>query len=138
MKGEQFRFYHLSASKILIREVAFGEMDLTSGVAFGEMDLTSGVAFGEMDLISGVAFGEMDFVRFEGICDIMKAYDITFSLGDGLRPGCIADANVAAQFGELETLGELTKIAWKHDVQTFIGVKHYDDLSEKVSETDLI
>jgi phosphomethylpyrimidine synthase len=50
----------------------------------------------------------------------MKAYDVTFSLGDGLRPGCIADANDAAQFGELETLGELTKIAWKHDVQTFI------------------
>ena len=50
----------------------------------------------------------------------MKTYDVTFSLGDGLRPGCIADANDAAQFGELETLGELTKIAWKHDVQTFI------------------
>ena len=50
----------------------------------------------------------------------MKAYDVTFSLGDGLRPGCIADANDEAQYGELETLGELTKIAWKHDVQTFI------------------
>ncbi|CAC9623082.1 Phosphomethylpyrimidine synthase ThiC (EC 4.1.99.17) [uncultured Gammaproteobacteria bacterium] len=60
------------------------------------------------------------YTHFEEICDIMKAYDITFSLGDGLRPGCIADANDAAQFGELETLGELTKIAWKHDVQTFI------------------
>jgi phosphomethylpyrimidine synthase len=46
--------------------------------------------------------------------------DLAFSLGDGLRPGCIADANDAAQFGELETLGELTKIAWKYDVQTFI------------------
>ena len=60
------------------------------------------------------------YVHFEEICEIMKQYDITFSLGDGLRPGCIADANDAAQFGELETLGELTKIAWKHDVQTFI------------------
>jgi phosphomethylpyrimidine synthase len=50
----------------------------------------------------------------------MKSYDVSFSLGDGLRPGSIADANDAAQFGELETLGELTKIAWKHDVQTMI------------------
>lgn len=60
------------------------------------------------------------YTHFEEICDIMKAYDVAFSLGDGLRPGCIADANDAAQFGELETLGELTKIAWKHDVQTII------------------
>ena len=60
------------------------------------------------------------YTHFEEICEIMKAYDVTFSLGDGLRPGCIADANDAAQFGELETLGELTKIAWKHDVQTMI------------------
>ncbi len=60
------------------------------------------------------------YTHFEEICEIMKAYDITFSLGDGLRPGCIADANDEAQFGELETLGKLTKIAWKHDVQTFI------------------
>jgi phosphomethylpyrimidine synthase len=60
------------------------------------------------------------YEHFEDICDIMKAYDVAFSLGDGLRPGCIADANDAAQFGELETLGELTKIAWKHNVQTMI------------------
>ncbi|HRD73312.1 MAG TPA: phosphomethylpyrimidine synthase ThiC [Aquimonas sp.] len=60
------------------------------------------------------------YTRFEEICEIMKAYDVAFSLGDGLRPGSIADANDAAQFGELETLGELTKIAWKHDVQTMI------------------
>jgi phosphomethylpyrimidine synthase len=60
------------------------------------------------------------YTHFEEICEIMKAYDVTFSLGDGLRPGCIADANDAAQFGELETLGELTKIAWKHDIQTII------------------
>jgi phosphomethylpyrimidine synthase len=60
------------------------------------------------------------YTHFEDICEIMKAYDVSFSLGDGLRPGCIADANDAAQFGELETLGELTKIAWKHDVQTII------------------
>ena len=60
------------------------------------------------------------YTRFEEICEIMKAYDIAFSLGDGLRPGCTADANDAAQFGELETLGELTEIAWKHDVQVMI------------------
>jgi len=60
------------------------------------------------------------YTHFEDICEIMKAYDVAFSLGDGLRPGCIADANDAAQFSELETLGELTKIAWKHNVQTII------------------
>ncbi|MEY3786973.1 MAG: hypothetical protein RLZ75_1180 [Pseudomonadota bacterium] len=60
------------------------------------------------------------YTHFEEICEIMKAYDISFSLGDGLRPGSIYDANDEAQFGELETLGELTKIAWKHDVQTMI------------------
>ncbi len=60
------------------------------------------------------------YTHFEEICAIMKTYDVTFSLGDGLRPGSIADANDEAQFGELETLGELTKIAWKHDVQCFI------------------
>jgi len=60
------------------------------------------------------------YTHFEDICDIMKAYDVSFSLGDGLRPGAIADANDEAQFGELHTLGELTKSAWKHDVQTMI------------------
>lgn len=60
------------------------------------------------------------YTHFEEICEIMKAYDVAFSLGDGLRPGCLADANDEAQFAELETLGELTKIAWKHDVQTMI------------------
>ncbi|HVZ72447.1 MAG TPA: phosphomethylpyrimidine synthase ThiC [Polyangia bacterium] len=60
------------------------------------------------------------YTHFEEICAVMKKYDVSFSLGDGLRPGCIADANDAAQFGELETLGELTKIAWKHDVQVMI------------------
>jgi len=60
------------------------------------------------------------YTHFEEICEIMKAYDVAFSLGDGLRPGSIADANDAAQFAELETLGELTKIAWKHDIQTMI------------------
>ncbi|KRG72820.1 thiamine biosynthesis protein ThiC [Stenotrophomonas chelatiphaga] len=58
--------------------------------------------------------------HFDDICEIMKAYDVTFSLGDGLRPGCIADANDAAQFAELETLGELTKVAWQHDVQVMV------------------
>jgi len=60
------------------------------------------------------------YTHFEDICEIMKAYDVSFSLGDGLRPGSIADANDKAQFAELETLGELTQIAWKHDVQTMI------------------
>ena len=60
------------------------------------------------------------FTHFERICELMKRYDVSFSLGDGLRPGCIADANDAAQFAELETLGELTKIAWEHDVQVMI------------------
>src|SRR5712671_6749388 len=60
------------------------------------------------------------YTHFEEICEIMKAYDVSFSLGDGLRPGAIADANDAAQFGELQTLGELTKVAWTHDVQTMI------------------
>ena len=60
------------------------------------------------------------FTHFEEICQIMKAYDISFSLGDGLRPGCINDANDSAQLSELRTLGQLTKIAWKHDIQTMI------------------
>jgi len=60
------------------------------------------------------------YTRFDEICEIMKAYDVSFSLGDGLRPGSVADANDAAQFGELETLGELTRIAWEHDCQVMI------------------
>ncbi len=60
------------------------------------------------------------YTHFEEICDIMKTYDVAFSLGDGLRPGSIADANDEAQFAELETLGELTQIAWKHDVQVMV------------------
>ncbi len=60
------------------------------------------------------------YEHFEDICEIMRAYDVSFSLGDGLRPGSIADANDAAQFAELETLGELTQVAWKHGVQTMI------------------
>lgn len=60
------------------------------------------------------------YTHFEEICEIMKAYDVSFSLGDGLRPGSVYDANDEAQFAELKTLGELTKIAWKHDVQVMI------------------
>jgi phosphomethylpyrimidine synthase len=60
------------------------------------------------------------YTHFEEICEIMKAYDVSFSLGDGLRPGCQADANDEAQMAELRTLGELTQIAWKHDVQVMI------------------
>lgn len=60
------------------------------------------------------------YTGFERICEVMKKYDVTFSLGDGLRPGCLADANDEAQFGELRTLGQLTKIAWDHDIQVMI------------------
>jgi phosphomethylpyrimidine synthase len=60
------------------------------------------------------------YTHFADICEIMKAYDVSFSLGDGLRPGSVADANDAAQFAELETLGELTRVAWEHDVQVMI------------------
>ena len=60
------------------------------------------------------------YTHFEDICEIMRTYDVAFSLGDGLRPGCIADANDDAQFAELDALGELTKIAWEHDVQVII------------------
>ncbi|MCH9049010.1 MAG: phosphomethylpyrimidine synthase ThiC, partial [Proteobacteria bacterium] len=60
------------------------------------------------------------YTHFDEICEIMKAYDVSFSLGDGLRPGCVQDANDEAQFAELETLGELTRIAWEHDVQVMI------------------
>ncbi|OGX52053.1 MAG: phosphomethylpyrimidine synthase, partial [Omnitrophica WOR_2 bacterium RIFOXYA12_FULL_38_10] len=60
------------------------------------------------------------YTHFEEICDILKKYDVAFSLGDGFRPGCIADANDEAQFAELRTLGELTKVAWSHDIQTII------------------
>ncbi len=60
------------------------------------------------------------YTHFEEICEIMRAYDVAFSLGDGLRPGCLADANDEAQFAELDTLGELTKVAWAHDVQVMI------------------
>lgn len=60
------------------------------------------------------------YTHFEDICEIMKVYDVSFSLGDGLRPGSIADANDEAQFAELETLGEITRVAWEHDVQVMI------------------
>src|SRR3546814_3573651 len=63
------------------------------------------------------------YEHFEDICEIMKAYDVSFSLGDGLRPGSGYDANDEAQFAELKTLGELTQVAWKHDVQE-IGRAH--------------
>src|ERR1700757_4138489 len=74
---------------------------------------------------------------FDDICKIMKKYDVSFSLGDGLRPGCIADASDEAQFAELKTLGELTQIAWKHDVQVMIeGPGHIpiDKIKEQVEK----
>ncbi len=83
------------------------------------------------------------YTNFDEICEIMKAYDISFSLGDGLRPGSIADANDEAQFAELRTLGELTKKAWKHDVQVMIeGPGHVpmhmiqDNMSEQLKHCD--
>ena len=83
------------------------------------------------------------YTHFEDICEILKQYDVCFSLGDGLRPGSIADANDEAQFSELRTLGELTKIAWKHDVQAFIeGPGHVpmhmikDNMEEQLKHCD--
>ena len=81
------------------------------------------------------------YTEFERICELMKSYDISFSLGDGLRPGCIADANDAAQFAELKTLGKLTTLAWKHDVQVMIeGPGHVpmNKIQEKVKWIDWI
>lgn len=81
------------------------------------------------------------YTHFEDICEILKQYDVAFSLGDGLRPGSIADANDSAQFGELEVLGELAKVSWKHDVQVIIEgpghvpmnkIKENMDLQEKL------
>ncbi len=77
------------------------------------------------------------YERFEDICKIFKKYDVSFSLGDGLRPGCVADASDEAQFAELRTLGELTDIAWKHDVQVMIeGPGHVplDKIKEQVDK----
>jgi phosphomethylpyrimidine synthase len=72
------------------------------------------------------------YERFEEICDIMRAYDVSFSLGDGLRPGCIADANDRAQFAELETLGQLTKIAWARGCQVMIEGPGYDHITSGI------
>ena len=77
------------------------------------------------------------YTHFDRICELMGRYDVTFSLGDGLRPGCLADANDAAQFAELHALGELTKIAWDHDIQTIIeGPGHVpiDKIQENMDE----
>jgi phosphomethylpyrimidine synthase len=81
------------------------------------------------------------YTHFERICELMKEYDVSFSLGDGLRPGCVADANDEAQFAELATLGELTKIAWKHDVQVMVeGPGHVpiDKIAFNMTEQDRI
>ena len=77
------------------------------------------------------------YTHFDDICKIMAKYDVAFSLGDGLRPGCLADASDEAQFAELKTLGELTRIAWKHDVQVMIeGPGHVpiDKIKEQVDK----
>jgi len=83
------------------------------------------------------------YTHFDDICEIMKAYDVSFSLGDGLRPGSVADANDEAQFGELRTLGELTKRAWQHDVQVMIeGPGHvpmqmiHENMTEQLKHCD--
>ncbi|WP_339677846.1 phosphomethylpyrimidine synthase ThiC [uncultured Zhongshania sp.] len=83
------------------------------------------------------------YTHFDDICEIMKAYDVSFSLGDGLRPGSVADANDEAQFGELRTLGELTKRAWEHDVQVMIeGPGHvpmqmiHENMTEQLKHCD--
>jgi phosphomethylpyrimidine synthase len=77
------------------------------------------------------------YTHFDEICEIMKAYDIAFSLGDGLRPGSIADANDEAQFAELATLGELTQIAWKHDVQVMIEGPGHIPIHKIIENVDL-
>ncbi len=77
------------------------------------------------------------YTEFERICEVMKTYDVAFSLGDGLRPGSTADANDAAQFAELETLGELTQIAWKHDIQTMIEGPGHVPLNKIKENVDL-
>src|SRR5207249_11846060 len=79
------------------------------------------------------------YEHFEELCEILAAYDVAFSLGDGLRPGSIADANDEAQFAELRTLGELTQIAWRHDVQVMIeGPRSEEHTSELQSRFDLV
>ena len=77
------------------------------------------------------------YTEFERICEVMKKYDVAFSLGDGLRPGSIADANDRAQFAELETLGELTEIAWKHDIQVMIEGPGHVPLNKIKENVDL-
>ena len=77
------------------------------------------------------------YTHFEEICDVMAAYDVAFSLGDGLRPGCIADANDDAQFAELRTLGELTEIAWSHDIQVMIEGPGHVPLNKIKQNVDL-
>ncbi|MCB1144619.1 MAG: phosphomethylpyrimidine synthase ThiC [Leptospiraceae bacterium] len=77
------------------------------------------------------------YTEFERICEVMKKYDISFSLGDGLRPGSIADANDEAQFAELRALGDLTKIAWKHDIQTMIEGPGHVPLNKIKENVDL-
>ena len=99
-----------------------------AGVRAAHVPLTAGRVTGIVSRGGSIlakwcmAHGRENFLHthFDDICEIMKAYDVTFSLGDGLRPGCIADANDAAQFAELETLGELTRVAWQHDVQVMV------------------
>jgi len=77
------------------------------------------------------------YTHFEQICELMRRYDVSFSLGDGLRPGCISDANDEAQLGELAVLGELTRIAWKHDVQVMIEGPGHVPLHKVVENVEL-
>ncbi len=96
---------------------------LREHVPFTKNRITGIVSRGGAIMAQWMALNDKEnflYTRFEEICEILKKYDVSFSLGDGLRPGCLHDANDEAQFGELKVLGELTKVAWKHDVQTMI------------------
>jgi phosphomethylpyrimidine synthase len=115
-----------------------------AGVRHGHIPLTRGRVTGIVSRGGAImaawclAHREENFLytHFEELCEIMKAYDVAFSLGDGLRPGSIADANDAAQFAELKTLGELTKIAWKHDVQVMVEGPGHVPLSKIAENMD--
>jgi len=118
-------------------------MTVHAGVRLGHLPLTAGRITGIVSRGGSImaawclAHGRENFLytRFEDLCEILAAYDVAFSLGDGLRPGCVADANDAAQFAELETLGELTRVARAHDVQVMVeGPGHVplDKVAENV------
>jgi len=118
-------------------------MTIHAGVRMGHLPLTDGrktgiVSRGGSILAQWIEEHGMEnplYANFEEICEIFREYDVTFSLGDGLRPGCLADAGDEAQFAELDTLGELTRTAWAHDVQVMVegpGHVSMDQVAEQV------